>query len=184
MAFLDSGWHWLLLFFFILSLVFFYLIAMGGLVYLKSQRISPRIKATFFDDHGKIIEERALKETIPFTSEWQMPGSNPGKIKFNVLARGIGFAEPREYDANDYMEMRYSHGDKVRIFFNLTGLNATFAADKLKMIKRINKLQIELRESENDYKKLLTHKDDIVDKELKRTKILTPFSIQKPASKK
>jgi len=172
-------WQWILIFLFGIALLFFYLSWFGFIVFLKFLKTNPRIEGIWYSDDGKIKEKRGIKQTEAFGSEWRLLSSNPTKVKFKVLARGIGKAEDKEWDISDFIETQYADGDRRLVEFNLMGRDVRYALSKKMWIRDLQHISAENALNLANYLDLKRNFDAEVEKYAMTAKKLIAFQPSK-----
>lgn len=177
-------WQWIALIFTGFGLLFFLGVWFGFIVFAKTLRANPKFEGIFYDDDGKVKEKRAIKQAGTFSSEWQLRSQNPTKVRFKILARGIGKSEEIEWDTDDYLEQTYTDGDKKLIHFNLNGLSTRWSMEKRTLMRLLNAKSVENAENKGRGDKLESRMKEQIEYILKTAKATIPFTPKPQGAKK
>jgi len=107
-------WGFVLMFLTFLVIIVTLIIVYGFGAWIRYSLIYPEYLAVIVDQYG-VRETRPIKTTI--TGDWKIKTDDPFKVKFNLVPKGIGKPEEREWDDSDYYEIqRTSKKGKIIIF--------------------------------------------------------------------
>lgn len=176
-------YHWLAITFLLFMYIIFYGIRHGLVIYNKYIRAFPDYEGYWFNDDGSLKEKRIIKPIGSLGQEksWKLLNDNPQKVSFKVLPSWfIGKAEDMEWDIGDMMEHKYKSSGKIRIDFNIRGIDSNFGIKMRMMNKMLNEANVDMALLKSKNKELDTRFDEKVEKFTKTAKGLLVLPSKAP----
>jgi len=177
-------WQWFLGVIFAMFFIFMFVVWYGLLLSLKYIRAYPRVEGVWYDETGRIKDKRAIKTIGAFSSDWKLDSPSIHKIRFKVYPKGLGKAEDREWEANDYHEQFYMDGDRRFIHFNTDGLKQSWSLEKKLLMRHIDHLSTQNALHKNRWIESETRVDKKAKDYAELAKSLIPFMGKMQGSKK
>lgn len=180
-----TGWQSLFLMLFAMFLLTIYAVRWGLIIWSRYMRAFPDYEGFWYNDDGTIKEKRIIQPQGGLGDKsWKLQHTNPTKVKFKVLPFHLGRAEPREWDNDDKLELKYANSGNVKIIFNLKGYNNSFSMEKSMLVKMLNQKVTEAADNKARADELETRMEEKIDRRFKEAKQAIALIPQKPTGKK
>lgn len=174
-----TWWAWFFIIATFFGIIFFMFIWMAFVLFIRSVHSNPEFQGYTFDEQGK-FDRHVISGNGLFGkgNDWKQKSFYRDRVKFNVMPKGIGKKEEKEWNDGDYLEFDHKDGGKKLILFGIKHIDKAVQRQLTLYKDMLNNEVAEKSLFQQKYYKLQNEFDRTLNEKIKQLKDYAPVVIK------